>query len=258
MSENNTYQIRVSRDDFSKFLMLLGIFENTCTDCDIKKGKFRCRSNDRQAVISMDLTSIITDKDISFSLIKNKIQLLRSFELDDNIQVEDKTVMLESNESNYEICDPFSKLIFRKPVQRYIDNQFIVDDEFNGLIQISEDNLLFSHTVNNYMKKRISNQTLAFQTDIIECNIVESKASFKILPTSKEEVGEIIRDVQLNRDVGSKSFRMMSLPFTLDIAADLKLSCYSTNSDDVYNLKFEQTIYGVLISIYSKVKVNSI
>ena len=258
MSENNSYQIRVSRDDFSKFLMLLGIFENTCTDCDIKNGKFRSRSNDRQAVISMDLTSIITDKDISFSLIKNKIQLLKTFELDGNIQIEDKTIILESNESNYEISDPFSKLIFRKPVQRYIDNQFINDDDFAGMISLSEDNLLFSHTVNNYMKKRISNQALAFQTDIIECTIADSKASFKVLPGNKEDVGEIIRDVPLNRDVGSKNFRMMTLPFILDVAADLKINCYSTSTADVYNCKFEQTIYGVLISIYSKVKVNNI
>ena len=60
MSENG-YQINVSRDDFSKLLLLLGVFENTCTDCDIKGGIFRCKSNDRHAMIEMNLNTILNN-----------------------------------------------------------------------------------------------------------------------------------------------------------------------------------------------------
>lgn len=257
MSENN-YQISVSRDDFSKLIMLLGVFENTCTDCDIKNGLFRCRSNDRQAVISMDLTGILQTNDLMFSLIKNKVALLRTFELDDNVQVDDKTVSLESNESNYEVCDPFSRIIFRKPAQRYIDNQFIPDEEFNSIIQISEDNLLFSATVNNYMKKRISNIALGFQIDVVECFLSEdNKAEFRVATSNKEDKSTVMKDIVLNREVGNRYFKMMSLPFILDVASDLQINCYTTNSADVYTCKFTQTFYGVPITIYSKVKVTN-
>jgi len=257
MSENN-YQINVSRDDFSKLLLLLGVFENTCTDCDIKGGKFRCKSNDRHAMIEMDLSTILQNHDLSFSLIKNKVAIMRTFELDENIQLEDKTVVIESNDSNYEICDPFSRVIFRKPAARYIDNQFIPDDEFASMVRISEDNLLFSTSVNNYMKKRISNLSLGFETDQIHCNIAEGKAEFVVRRDNKEDTSTGIKDITLNRDVGSKYFKINSLPFTLDVAADLQINCYTTTQNDVYLCKFTQTFFGIVITILAQVKVSNV
>jgi hypothetical protein len=256
MSEN-TYRLSVSRDNFSKLLLLLKTFENYCTDCDVKNGLFRCRSNDRQAIISMDLTSILANNDLSFSLIKSKVALLKTFELDDNIQIEDKTIVIESNESNYEICDPFSKLIFRKPVQRYIDNQFIDNDQFSEIIQLSEDNLLFSYDINNYIKRRISNIALGFQTDVVECNIADVSAILKIATSNKEDSANLASGIVVNRSVGNKSFKMISMPFVLDISADLKINCYTTNHSDVYMCKFDQSFYGVTISIYTQVKVSN-
>ena len=256
MSENS-YQMNVSRDDFSKLLMLLGVFENACTDCDIKGGKFRCRSNDRQAVISMDLNGILENNDFVFSLIKNKVALMRSFELDENIQVEDKTIRIESNESNYEIRDPFSRIVFRKPAQRYIDNQFITDDDFAGMTQISEDNLLFTCNINNYIKRRISNIALGFETDHIDCTISEGKAAISVRRDNKEDTSNVINDITLNRDVGTKYFRMIALPFVIDIAADLQINCYTTSTNDVYFCKFSQTFFGIPIIIYTRVKVTN-
>lgn len=256
MSETN-YQLSVSRDDFSKLLNLLKIFENTCTDCDIQKGLFRCRSNDRQAIVQMDLTSILQTNGLSFSLLKNKISSLKTFELDDNVQVEDKTVGIESNESNYEFRDPFSKMIFRKPIQRYIDNQFITDEDFASMIRISEDNLIFSYTINNYMKKRISNIAMGFQTDVIICQIAEMTASLQVSTTNHEDSSIVAKDIPINRDTGNKQFKMISLPFVLDMASDLKLNCYQV-TPDVYMCKFDQSFYGVPITLYTQVKVTAI
>jgi len=256
MSDNN-YRLSMTRDDFSKLLNLLKIFENACTDCDIRGGMFRCRTNDRQAVAQMDLTGVLQNNDLSLSLLKNKIALLKSFELDDNIQVEDKTVVLESNDSNYEVCDPFSRMSFRKPVQRYIDNLFIPDDDFAGMIRISEDNLVFSHTINNYLKKRISNIACGHQTDVVFCYMSELTADLKVSTSNHEDSTIVVKGIPLNRDVGNKQFKMISLPFMADIAADLKLSCYTVSSD-VYLVKFEQSFYGSTITMYTQVKVTNI
>jgi len=260
MSEN-TYQINISRDDFSKLLNLLKIFENSCTDCDIQNGTFRCRTNDRQAIIQMDLNSILQTNNLSFSLIKNKVALLKTFELDDNIQVEDKTVSIESNESNYEVFDPFSRMIFRKPIQRYIDNQFIPDENFTQMIRLSEDNLIFSYMVNNYMKKRISNIALGFQTDVIICQMTsvddQPSASLLVSTTNHEDSSNVAKGITMNRDVGNRQFKMLALPFVLDMASDLKLNCYHV-AQDVALCKFDQSFYGVPITIYTQVKVTNI
>lgn len=256
MSDN--YTIAVSRDNFSKLLTLLKTFENVCVDCDIKSGLFRCRTNDRAAVISMDLTPVIEQNDLSFSLIKNKVNLLKSFEVDDNVNLTDKTVVIESNESNNEFYDPMSRLSFRKPVQRYVDNQFIIDDDFNTMLPITEDKLLFTYTFTHYMKKRISNISMGFIKETIDCTISESKATFKIVTENKEDISVVAKDIDLNRDVGEKMFKYITLPFTLDIVSDLKMDCYQTNDNAVWICKFAQLFYGIPIVLYTKVKVSNL
>ena len=257
MSGENEYRITVSRDDFSKLLTLLKVFENYCNDCDVQTGLLRCRTNDRQAVIAMDLSSILETNPLQFSLVKNKINLLKAFELDDNVQLEDKTIIVKCNESNYEINDPFSKVIFRKSAVKYIDNKYIPDAEFEAMIRCDEDRLIFSYDVNNYLKHRISAITQGFQSDIIKCKIIENTGRMSAETRNHEDSSEFVKDIILNREVADREFRMIAMPFILDVASDMKLSVYEV-SNDVYMCKFEQSYYGVPITVYTQVKVTSL
>ncbi len=257
MSAETEYRITVSRDDFSKLLTLLKVFENQCNDCDVQSGLLRCRTNDRQAVISMDLSSILESNPLQFSLIKLKINSLKAFELDDNVQIEDKTIVIECNESNYEINDPLSKTIFRKPAIKYIDNKFIPDAEFAAMIRCEEEKLIFSYDINNYLKHRISAITQGFQSDIIKCKIIDSVGSMSSETRNHEDSAAFIKDIVLNREVTDREFKMIAMPFILDVASDLKLSVYEVSSD-IYMCKFEQSYYGVPIHVYTQVKVTSL
>jgi len=254
---NETNQISVTRSDFSKLLNLLKIFENICTDCDIKNGQFRCKSNDRQAIIEMDMSSILQENNLSFSLVKNKVALLKSFELDDNIPLpeEKKNIIIESNESNYEIYDAFSRLIFRKPLPKYIDNQFMTQQDFASMISISDDKLIFSYDMNNYMKRRLANITIGFQTDVILCKLLDTEAQLLAATTNNEDSSVVSKDIPLTRNFGTCQFKMIAQPFLLDIASDLKLNCYETNKQGIYICRFDQSYYGVPISLYTLVKV---
>jgi len=254
MSTETDYQLTVSRDDFSKLLTLLKVFENCCNDCDIQNGIVRCRINDRQAIISMDLSSILDTNSLQFSLMKQKIGLLKSFEVDDNIQMEDKNIILECNESNYEIKDPMGKIVFRKPVQKYIDNKFIPDNEFSQMIRCDEENLIFSYTINNYLKRRISSIVQGFQSDILKCRVIENIGSLMAETKNHEDSGHFANNIILNKEIEDCEFKMISMPYLLDIASDMKLSVYQV-SNDVYLCKFDQSYYGVPITIYTQVKV---
>jgi len=259
MTTDNTYQMNTTRENFSKLLTLLKVFENYCNDCDIQNGLLRCRTNDRQAVISMNLSSILATNSLLFSVVKNKIGLLKAFELDDNVQTKDKdnSIILSSNESNYEIHDSMSKMIFRKPAEKYIDNKFIPDNDFNTMINCEEANLIFSYDISNYLKKRISNISLGFQSDIIKCRLIETKGHLSSETRNHEDSAEFASDIVLNRVVGDKEFRMIAMPFILDVSSDLKLSVYETSSD-VYMCRFDQSYYGVPINVYTQVKVSNL
>ena len=256
MSSEN-YQLSVTRDDFSKLLTLLKIFENNCNDCDIQNGLLRCRTNDRQAIISMDLSSILDSNSLQFSLMKQKIILLKAFEINDSVQMDDKSISIESNESNYEIKDPISKIIFRKPVQQYIDNKYVNDEDFGRMIRCQEENLIFSYDISHYLKKRISNVVQGFQSDILKCQIVDNNGTLTASTRNHEESCVFVKDIIMNREVSDCEFKMSALPFMLDIASDLKLGVYHV-TNDVYLCKFDQVYYGIPITLYTQVKVNSI
>jgi hypothetical protein len=254
----DNYNMTVTRDDFSKLLTLLKVFENYCSDCDIQNGVLRCRINDRQAIISMNLNSILETNSLQFSLIKQKINLLKAFEVDDNVQLDDKNIIIESNDSNYQINDPFSKMIFRKPVQKYLDNIFIPDSEFAGMIKCEEANLVFSYDISNYIKRRISNITQGFMSDIIKCRIVDNSGSLTGETRNHEDSSEFIKDIILNKEISDCEFRMIAMPYILDIASDMKLSVYSTQSSSVFMCKYEQNYYGVPITVYAQAKITSL
>lgn len=256
--ENATenYRLIVSRDDFSKLLSLLKIFENVCTDCDIKGGRFRCRSNDRHFVIDMDLSSILEQNNLSLSMIKSKVSILKTFEIDDSVQIEDKNMIIECNDSNYEVADAFSRVIFRKPIQKYIDNQFVDDEEFSRLIRIQEENLMFSHTIINYLKKRISQLCQEFENDI-ECRMVGLETEIKTSTKNHESSSRVVSGITMNRDIGNKHFTANPLAFMLDISSDLIFNCYHVTGD-VFVCKFEQSFYGVPITLFLQVKVSDI
>lgn len=248
------YNLVLEREKFSKMLNLMKLLENHCTDCDVQHGKIRQKTNNRQSIVDIDLSSILGDNDLSLSLIKSKVQLLKSFELDENVQLTDKNILIESNESNYEFTDPLSKMIFRKPSAKFLDNKFIPDEEFNQIIRCKDENLLFSYTISNYIKRRMVNACFGFDTDLVTFNLHEFKGSATIQPTNKENTTNYIEEITLNKQVSNESFMISNLAFILDVASDVNVNCY-TVTKDVYLCKISQAYFGVPVVIYTQAKV---
>ena len=258
MSESsNTYRISCPREQFSKLITMLEIFQNYCTDCDIKKGLFRCKTNDRQGVIEMNLSSILQDNDLSFSVIKSKVNSLKSFELDDNVQMEDKNVYIVSNDSNYEFNDQMTKSIFRKPAPKYLDNKFIEQEEFDTMIKAREENLILSHTFTSYLRKRIANISIGLQSETIECTMTGLECSIRVMSSNKQDSALVCNSISLNKEMNDKKFNMIILPFIIDAMSDIKFSCYLV-SNDVCLCKSELVYFGVPIVIYTQAKLLSI
>ena len=249
-----SYNLSLEREKFSKMLNLMKLLENHATDCDVQHGKIRQKTNNRQSITDIDLTSILGDNDLSLSLIKSKVQLLKSFELDENVQLTEKNILIECNESNYEFTDALSKMIFRKPSQKFLDNKFITDEEFNQVIKCKDENLLFSYTISNYIKKRMISACFGFDTDLITFNLNEFKGHATIQPTNKENTTNYIEEITLNKQVSSQSFQISNLAFILDVASDVNLNCYQV-TNDVYLCKISQMYFGVPIIIYTQAKI---
>lgn len=258
MSDSNSstnYTLILTREKYSKLLTMLNLFRDHCSDVDIRHGLMRCKSTDARSFIEMDLSSILEDKDLMMSTMKNKIILLKALEVDDNVTLEDQNIYIESNDSNVEFTDQMSKTIFRKPALKYMENRFSEDSEFRNLVKVLEEDLLLQHTFSSYMKKRISTTALALQTESIQFSLDGDTASASIQSRDKQNSMLIADAIVLNRQIQGRTFDIPITTFTLDMVSDITLGAYLPQNGNVCTCKFGMTYFGIPINIYHKVKL---
>jgi hypothetical protein len=147
-----------------------------------------------------------------------------------------------------------SKIRFRKPIRKFLDNTFITDEKFQQMMSYSEDNLVFNTTISSYISKRIKNLAEALNNETIQCNLDGLTASLKIETVNKENDAIVVSDIELNTDMPARNFKMVYLPFALDINSDVEFSTYKIR-EDVLLCKFQQRFYGIPINIYTQVKL---
>ncbi|MEM4260777.1 MAG: hypothetical protein QXG00_06065 [Candidatus Woesearchaeota archaeon] len=247
----------IKRESFSKFLTVLSIIQDHCTDCDISQGVVRQKSNDRRTFFEFDLSKEIGELSLSLTLVKRKIFLLKSFEVDPFLLPENTStdVIFEKTSSNYVFSDVFSSIRFRIPNRKYLDNTYVNREEFENLLKLKEENLLLSTTIPNYLSKRIKNITSGFENEIIIFNMNEYKANLCAETVSKDDTSILIQGIELNSSVNKCQCRFLSLPFTIDITTDITCNIYKM-SDTIFAAEFKMNYLGVPIGIYSYTEVS--
>jgi hypothetical protein len=249
----------LKREDFSKFLNTLKLFQEHCTDCEISNGIIRQRSNDRHSIFEMDLTSVIGDTSFLFVLIKNKIGLLKAFELDTTTIPEgsDQNISLDIDERNYKFTDLYSTMKFRIPLKKYLDNVFIDDSEFEGIFKLNEEDLILSTNINSYLTKRIKAISEGFENDVITLKMNEFTGDLEAETGNKENNSELVRGIELNAKMPKCQTRMIVLPFTLELNSDIKIDIYKVSSKVVIG-RFQMKFFGVPITMYSQSELTTV
>lgn len=248
--------IVLRRGDFTKLLGAIKLIENSCTDCQIVGGFLRQKTNDRHSIVVMDLNTILEQGELTLSGIKQKIQLLRTFELDDNVTVEDENIIIRVTDDSYQFVDPLSKMEFRKTLDQFLDNTFMPVEDFNRVIKCDEENLLFSVSVNAYMRKRIKNICDGFRNETIKCNISGTSADLSISTTNFEQTSKVVDNIELNQDLGECNFSIPYFSFAIENNAEITFNVYQVTRD-VLMCRFEQKYFGIPVTIYSQAKLVS-
>jgi hypothetical protein len=251
---DNNYSLTLSKDNFVKLSSSLGILQNICNDCDIHEGKIRCRTNDRKNVISMDLTSILDSRNITFSGLKNKLLLLATF----NLTVDgstDNSVLVEANDSNFEFSDSLSRLVMRRPIASYLENVYIEDSEFNDIISsVTEDSVLFNVTISSVEKKRISKLCDVFGSNTVTFEFLNDVCKYSTQTSSKDNVSKTSQSIQLLKDIGTKKTLINNLSFMLDTPSNLDITCYLIGTNYCI-FKCNLNYYGIPIELYTKSRI---
>jgi hypothetical protein len=246
--------IVIPRSQFTRLLAAIKLIENACTDCHINEGFIRQKTNDRHCIIEMNLSTILANNELIFSNIKQKISLLKSFELDDTVTVTDQNILLEVSDKDYKFIDPFSKMTFRKTLVKFLDNSNIPMNDFSKLIKFSEEDLVFSININSYMAKRIRTICQGYSNETVRCDFKGLTAALSVSTTNNESATVVCDNIDLNTEIKDCCFKTVYLPFSLDINSEISFKTYRM-SNDVLLCKYDQSYFGIPISIYSQVKL---
>ena len=244
----------MKREEFSKFLNSIKMIQDVCTDCDIQKGVIRQRTNDRHSIVQIDLKSLLEeDTSICFSLLKQKIALLKSFELDDSAEVDDaeKDITLELLDKTYKFTDVFSSLTFRVPIRKFLDNSYVTVEELDKMFDLKEEDMVLSHTITSYMCKRIKAITEGFNSDVVIWNMNGLDASLNTATSNNDNSSQLVRNLSLNVEMPKSSARMVVFPLTLELNSDVEVNGYKLGKDRLL-CKFDMKYFGIPITIYAQ------
>jgi len=253
---NDEYTLTFNRPDFSKMLGTLAIIQDICNDVEIREGVIRSKTNNNKVILDINLTSIFQDKNLLISLLKSRLNLLKTFELDMNVQSEgdNNSIILQADSQKYEFIDCFSKMAFRKPAPKFLDNPYIEDSEFNSLTNgCTEDNMIFTYTITPYLKQRLAAICNGFRVDGVKFEFHGNSANLGIETKSKEETSKNTMEIPLLQNIDNKMFTMINMPLTLGIVSEVKISCYKLGGE-LAMCKSELNHFGIPFVLYSKMK----
>lgn len=248
--------LSITRSDFSKFTGILDVLQKSCGDADMIGGKIRQKSDDRQAIFYSDLSSILPGANITLSLLRKKVPLLKSFELDGSITVSDESIRIAQEPNCVIFSDALSKMNFRRPIRNLMDNKFMDDGEFheNILRNIVDENHIFTTTISSYLCKRIRALCDGFETESITCEMTDQNGQISVAKSNKEESSVVIPRVPLSRSFpGVVSFPMNALPFKMELQSDVQFSLYTCNRADAFLCALKQRYFGIPIDVYIRV-----
>jgi hypothetical protein len=252
---SDNYSLPLTKDNFVKFTSALTIIQDICNDCDINEGKIRCRTNDHKNMILMDLSSIVGNKNIAFSGLKNKLTLLSTFSL----VAEGTTntdVLIEANDSNFEFSDSLSRLIIRRPIASYLENVYLTDSEFSTINESinREDAVLFNVTINSMEKKRIAKLCDAFCSNTVTFEFCGNTAYYTTQTSSKDNVSKTAQSINLLKTLENKKTLINNLSFVLDTPSNLDITCYQIGTEYCM-FKSSLNYYGIPVTIYTKSRI---
>ena len=230
----DNYSLPLDRSNFTKFTNALALIQGICSDCE---------------------TSILDQRNIAFSGLKNKLILLNTFSFTSDTNENDNTILIEANQSNFEFSDSTSRLIIRRPISSYLNNTYVNDEDFSTIANsVREDAVLFRLTINNMEKKRISKLCDAFCSNSIIFEFNGDTCNYYVETTSKDNVSKSIQNINLNRSIEGKKTLVNNLAVVLDIPDNLEITCYSVG-ENYCMFKSELKYFGIPVTILTKSRI---
>jgi hypothetical protein len=249
--------IKISRDKFRILSGCIGLMPGlACTDCDIKNGFVRQPDNYGNSIIELDLTSILNERSLSISNVKDKYAAMKALEVDDSVDWSKEDLLLVEFDKGYQILDKESVITFKKPVASLMGNSFITTEQLNSKADTNDKNMIFTLQIKPHMIKRIADMCESMGTDIITVEMKDSKGTIYVRNKNNtdEMQAKVITNFDLDKKVPISNFSFSSLPFRVNFTTELTLKLFKQTKNCL--VFFEQKLFNsITFRIYTLVRV---
>jgi len=236
-------QINLSVEDFESFHRSLSIMREYCEGCDIKSGIVRQRAKDASAIFEMDLTSIITDIDLPIDLLKEQLDLLKSF-----LTYE---VAIETSNEDFIFSDNYSKLKVRSPDPEYINTRFMTSEDLHNIFSIEEDGLLLSYRLPKVVTDRMKEVTKVFNVSSMRVDFEGETVKISAKNDGNTRHQDFIGGITTEKILEGYS-ELFITPFVIDHDGDMLFQMYQEGDSNVIINKFSTSIADIDVVVYSR------
>jgi len=234
-----TRTINLGKENFSKFLSITTVVSKLCQDLSIKDGKVSQSSDRKTSILCADLSSILGKAELLMSRISVKTELLIPFR---NQQVEMDLIIEQEERSRYIFKDRFSQLTFDKPLQRYLSNDYLTDEEVSYKLSLDERGSIFDCEFSKFIVERLAAFSKGLEAHELRLELKDGKAHFRVSSRDGTSSSRVLTVKDLNRKVtGVCDFPIT--PFLL--VEKMDITCFLRKREDEGS---KQTIFLRLTS----------
>lgn len=240
-------------EDFNNFIRCLTNLKEVCNDADIREGILRQRTNNHTSVFEVNLTTVFEESNIALTNLKQKLELLKSFQ---GQQVE---VIIDEPEDgtsgSYTFKDEHSSIKFITPTMEFMDNKFMDAEELESIFPASEEQLLLEKDLSVILSDRIKTVTHYFSIETIVVEFNGETASISAATPSRDQTAKFAENIIINEEISNSTTNISNVAFALDHEDDIKYIMFKDPNQNVALNKFSTRVGDIDINIFSRSQI---
>jgi hypothetical protein len=227
--------------------------KDVCNDVDIRGGFIRQRTNGNVSIFEIDLNQIVGDMNIAIIDLKQKLDLLKTF------QGQDVTVEISEaspgDPGSFTFSDQYSSLRVVLPTPEFVDNKFMGEEELRSIFNSEEEDLIFEHSIPQLITERISVVTTSFNVKSIRVDFLGETAEISSATQSKDQLAKFVSGLETNIEIENASAYISVIPFSIDHDTDIEFKMYKDPNQDVTLNNFSTQLGDIDINVYTRASI---
>jgi len=242
--------ISLNEKSYEEFLKCLLNLKDICNDIDVREGIIRQRSNDLISVFELNLQSLVEESDFAVSDLKTKLEILKTFAGQDEVNLE-----INTDENFISFSDQYSSVKFQLPTLDFLDNKFMSVEELGKIFNMTEEDLILECDLETIITDRIRVITSAFNTKAIQVSFEGEEASISAITAGKDQSAKFLSGITTNIVLEESSSNITTVPFTIEHDSDIVFKMFKDPNQPISLNMFSTNIGDVDINIFTRASI---